>query len=451
MEFARYRTLGRTGVRVSPICLGTDNYGGATPEDEAIRIINRALDAGINLLDTANAYRSEPIIGKALAENGKRHQVILATKVHHPVGPGPNDRDLSRLHIIQQCERSLRRLQTDYIDLYQLHRCCFHIPVDETLSALTDLVRQGKVRYIGCSTHPAWKVMDALMVSELKGYVRYISEQSPYNLLDRRIENELVPMCQAHGLGILAWSPMAMGILAGRYAGWDGDPENYPAGSRAARVGGIYAERVTPRAVEVGDQFVDLAKECGISPAQLAILWVKDQEGITAPLVGARSVEQLEHILPIMEMDLDDFKSINDRYGHHSGDRFLKEVGRILKSLMRESDVLVRYAGDEFIAVLPKTTIEQARLFSYRLQDAVEAAEIDVGIGKMLQVGISLGLASFPTDGTDLESLLMAADKNMYEHKSRRKGHRRKAGELEPSAHQPSLFGAEEGAGPQVG
>ena len=306
MEFARYRTLGRTGVRVSPICLGTDNYGGATPEDEAIRIINRALDAGINLLDTANAYRSEPIIGKALAENGKRHQVILATKVHHPVGPGPNDRDLSRLHIIQQCERSLRRLQTDYIDLYQLHRCCFHIPVDETLSALTDLVRQGKVRYIGCSTHPAWKVMDALMVSELKGYVRYISEQSPYNLLDRRIENELVPMCQAHGLGILAWSPMAMGILAGRYAGWDGDPENYPAGSRAARVGGIYAERVTPRAVEVGDQFVDLAKECGISPAQLAILWVKDQEGITAPLVGARSVEQLEHILPIMEMDLDE-------------------------------------------------------------------------------------------------------------------------------------------------
>jgi aryl-alcohol dehydrogenase-like predicted oxidoreductase len=306
MEFERYRTLGRTGVKVSPICLGTDNYGHVTPEDEAIRIINRALDAGINLLDTANAYRSEPIIGKALAENGKRHQVIVATKVHHPVGPGPNDRDLSRLHIIQQCERSLRRLQTDYIDLYQLHRPCFHIPVDETLGALTDLVRQGKVRYIGCSTHPAWKVMEALMVSELKGYARYISEQSPYNLLDRRIENELIPMCQAHGLGILVWSPMAMGILAGRYVGWDGGPENYPADSRAARAGGIYAERVTPRAVEVGNQFVNLAKEYGISPAQLAILWVKDQEGITAPLVGARTVEQLEHILPVMEMDLDE-------------------------------------------------------------------------------------------------------------------------------------------------
>jgi diguanylate cyclase (GGDEF)-like protein len=148
--------------------------------------------------------------------------------------------------------------------------------------------------------------------------------------------------------------------------------------------------------------------------------------------------------LTVIEMDLDDFKSINDRYGHHSGDRFLKEVGRILKAQMRDSDVLVRYAGDEFIAVLPKTTAEQARLFSYRLQDAVEAAEIDVGIGKMLQVGISLGLASFPTDGADLESLLMAADRNMYEHKSRRKGRRRKQDELEPSAHQPSLFGADE-------
>ena len=154
--------------------------------------------------------------------------------------------------------------------------------------------------------------------------------------------------------------------------------------------------------------------------------------------------------LTVIEMDLDDFKSINDRYGHHSGDRFLKEVGRILKGQMRESDVLVRYAGDEFIAVLPKTTAEQARLFSYRLQDAVESAKIDVGIGKMLSVGISLGLASYPTDGMDLESLLMAADKNMYEHKSRRKGRRRRE-DYEPGTHQPSLFGTEENVEPRVG
>ncbi len=328
-NFMEYRTLGRTGIKVSPICLGTDNYGFVTPEDEAIRMIDRAIDAGINLIDTANVYKSEPIIGKALAENGKRHQVLIATKVHHPVGPGPNERDLSRLHIIRQCEESLRRLRTDYIDLYQLHRACFHIPVDETLSAMTDLVRQGKVRYIGSSTHPAWKIMEAIMVSELKGYVRYVSEQSPYNLLDRRIENELIPMCQAHGVGLLAWSPLAMGILAGRYADWDGKIENYPAGSRAAvdmsgrtkdpagskavledmqsrKGGGIYSERVRPEAVVIGNRFDQLAKEHGVSPAQLALLWAKDQESITATLIGARTMAHLEGLLPVLEMELDE-------------------------------------------------------------------------------------------------------------------------------------------------
>ncbi|MFC2029314.1 aldo/keto reductase [Chloroflexota bacterium] len=324
-----YRPLGRTGVKVSPICLGTDNYGFVTPEDEAIRMIDRAIDAGINLLDTANIYKSEPVIGKALALNGKRHQVLIASKVHHPVGPGPNERDLSRLHIMQQVEESLRRLKTDYLDLYQLHRACFHIPVEETLSAMTDLVRQGKVRYIGSSTHPAWKIMEAIMVSELKGYARFVSEQAPYNLLDRRIENELVPMSQAHGVAILAWSPLAMGILAGRYAGWDGKIENYPAGSRAAwdaegrskdpagakeagadvqapPGGGIYSERVTPEAVAVGNQFVKLANEYSLPPAQLALLWAKDQEGITALLAGARTMEHLELILPVLDMKLDE-------------------------------------------------------------------------------------------------------------------------------------------------
>ena len=154
--------------------------------------------------------------------------------------------------------------------------------------------------------------------------------------------------------------------------------------------------------------------------------------------------------LTVIEMDLDDFKSMNDRYGHHSGDRFLEEVGHILKAQMRDSDVLVRYAGDEFIAVLPKTTLEQARQFSFRIQDAVEGADVDVGIGKTLSVGISLGLAAFPTDGTELESLLMAADKNMYENKMRRKGRRRRGEQLESGAHQPSLFGTEEIAGPRA-
>ena len=300
-----YRTLGRTGVKVAPLCLGTDNFANPTSEAESIAIIERALDAGINLIDTSNSYAQgecERIIGRALAANGRRQQVIIATKAHYPTGPGPNDRGNSRLHLMRACEDSLRRLQTDTIDLYQLHRPAFDIPMDETLGALTDLVRQGKVRYIGSSTAPAWKVMEALMVSELKGLVRFVSEQPPYNLLDRRIENELVPMCQAHGLAILPWTPLAMGVLAGRYS----DAAAFPADSRASLRGGIYAQRVTARGIEIGKQFVQLANERGMSPAQLAVLWVKDQPGITAPLIGPRTVEQLEHFLPVLEMQLDE-------------------------------------------------------------------------------------------------------------------------------------------------
>jgi aryl-alcohol dehydrogenase-like predicted oxidoreductase len=299
-----YRALGRTGVLVSPLCLGTDNFANPTPADEAARLINRALEAGINFIDTSNSYaagESERIIGQTLAENGRRRQTIVATKAYFPTGPGPNDRGNSRLHLIKACEDSLRRLQTDYIDLYQLHRQSPGIPIDETLSALNDLVRQGKVRYIGCSTFPAWSVMEALMVSELKGYARFISEQPPYNLLDRRIENELVPLCQAYGLAIIPWSPMAMGMLAGRYT----DAANYPGGSRASLRGGIYAERVTAQGIETGQKFVQLAQKYNVSPAQLAVLWVKEQPGVTAPIIGPRTIEQLEHLLPVMELQLD--------------------------------------------------------------------------------------------------------------------------------------------------
>ena len=193
-----YRSLGRTGVMVSPLCLGAMNFGNPTTEADSLAIINRALDAGINFVDTANVYNageSERIVGDALKQNGKREQTVLATKVHGRMGDGPNDGGNSRLHIIKACEDSLRRLQTDHIDLYQLHRPSQTIPQDETLRACDDLVRAGKVRYIGCSTHPAWMVMEALATSERYGLARYISEQPPYNLLDRRIENELVPLC----------------------------------------------------------------------------------------------------------------------------------------------------------------------------------------------------------------------------------------------------------------
>ena len=298
-----YRVLGRSGVKVAPLALGTGNFADPTPEDESIRIINRAIDAGINLIDTSNSYsngESERFIGRAWAKGARRKELILATKAFYKVGMGPNDEGLSRLHLIRACEDSLRRLQTDYIDLYQVHRPSPTIPLDETLGALTDLVRQGKVRYIGSSTHPAWKIMEAIMVSELKGHARFVCEQPPNNLLDRRIENEVVPMCQAHGLGLITWSPLAQGVLAGRYS----SATELPADSRGALRGGIYSERITQPGIEVGNKMVSLAEAHGISPAQLATLWVKDQPGITAPLIGPRTLEQLEHLLPVLDMTL---------------------------------------------------------------------------------------------------------------------------------------------------
>ncbi len=299
-----YRLLGRTGLKVSSLCLGTSNFADPTPEEECIAIVNRAIEAGINLIDTGNSYANgecERILGKALSLNNNRQKMLLTTKVHYPMGPGPNDRGNSRLHVLKACEDSLRRLKTDYIDIYLIHRPSPDVAVEETLGALTDLVRQGKIRYAGCSTHPGRRVMETLMVSEKYGHVKYVLEQPPYNLLDRRIENELVPLCKAYGLGIITWAPMAMGVLIGCYS----SAEDYPADSRAALRGGIYAERVTQKGIEVGDRFVQLAKESGISPAQLSILWVKDQDGITAPLIGPRSVKQLEELLPVLEMQLD--------------------------------------------------------------------------------------------------------------------------------------------------
>jgi len=302
-----YRSLGRTGVMVSPLCLGTMNFGAPTSKEESIAIINRALEAGINFIDTSNSYNageSERIIGQALKENGRRDQVILATKVHARVGPGPNDGGTSRYHIIKACEDSLRRLQTDHIDLYQLHRPSLTIPQDETLRAFDDLVRAGKVLYIGCSNHAAWMVMEALAISERYGLNRYISAQPPYNLLDRRVENELIPLCQKHGLAVLPWSPIAGGILAGRYP-----TEEIPPDSRAAQNITFFRPRLTRRARQVAEKVAELARERGMTGAQLALLWVKDQPGVTAPIIGPRTMEHLETFLPVMDMRLSEADS----------------------------------------------------------------------------------------------------------------------------------------------
>ncbi|HLY28088.1 MAG TPA: aldo/keto reductase, partial [Aggregatilineales bacterium] len=239
-----YRNLGRTGVPVSALCLGCMNFGSPTPEDEAITMINYALDHGINFLDTANVYnrgRSEEIVGKALKQNGKRSKIVLATKVHGRM----DDEDIlaagnSRRHIIAACDDSLRRLQTEYIDLYQIHRPESQTPIDETLRALDDLIRAGKVRYIGTSTFPAWQILESLWASHELGLNRFVSEQPPYHLLDRSIERELVPLSQSYGLAILPWSPLARGFLSGKYK----RGQDIPGDSRVARdMQGIFAER----------------------------------------------------------------------------------------------------------------------------------------------------------------------------------------------------------------
>ena len=301
-----YRPLGRSGLRVSPICLGSDNFANPTSEKESLEILNCAVSNGINLIDTANGYaggRSEEIIGKFMQERGCRDDVILTTKFYYPIGnKGINDKGTSRKHIIKACEDSLKRLNTDYIDIYQTHRVDMDTPLEETLGALTDLQRQGKIRYAGSTTSPSWKITEASMLAEYKGLIRMVSEQLPYNLLDRRVENEILPAANAAGLAIFVWSPLAMGLLTGRYDPTNPDSFDTPRFNR----GGIYADRITHKAAEAGQAFVTIARDHGLKPAHLALLWVKDQPHVTAPLCGPRTLAQLQDVLPVMEMSLAD-------------------------------------------------------------------------------------------------------------------------------------------------
>ena len=304
LDDAYYRPFGRTGLRVSPVCLGSDNFANPTPEDESKRIIDCALDAGINLIDTSNSYaagQSEEIIGRALRANGGREDVIVATKAYYPTGDkGINDQRTSRKHLVRACEDSLRRLQTDYIDIYQTHRVCSETALEETLGALTDLQRQGKILYAGSTTSPGWKIAESAMLAEYRGFIRMVSEQLPYNLLDRRVENEILSACDWAGLAVLVWSPLAMGMLAGSYS------NDNPASFESARFqrGGIYAERIASKAVDSAMRFVAVAKRFDLAPAMLALLWVKDQPHVTAPLYGPRTLAQLEELLPVMQMTL---------------------------------------------------------------------------------------------------------------------------------------------------
>ena len=267
-------------------------------------MIDRAIDAGITCIDTADVYvngESERILGDALAANGKRDAVLVATKVGIPRGEGPPEQWHRREHIVASCERSLRSLRTDRIALYQLHRPSSLVPQEETLAALDELVQAGKVRWVGAASFPAWMVMEALGIAASTGAPAFVSEQPPYNLLDRRIENELVPLCTRYGLALLPWSPLGGGILAGRYD----STVDVPADSRAARRPQTRG-RITDAALAVATGLAELARERGLTTSQLALLWAKDQPGITAPIVGPRTMAQLDDALGVLERDLDD-------------------------------------------------------------------------------------------------------------------------------------------------
>jgi len=293
-----YRQLGRSGLRISPLTLGTMTFGGrgqfasvgATDVDGARRQIELAVDAGVNLIDTADVYSggaAEEIVGQALGS--RRDEVLLATKARFPMGKGPNDAGLSRHHLIRACEASLRRLQTDHIDLYQVHEWDGETPLEETLEALDHLVRSGKVRYVGCSNFAGWQVMKALGIAERAGLPRFMSQQIYLSLQERSAEYEIVPSAIDQGLGLLVWSPLAGGLLSGKYR----RGENAPPGSRHATDWDeppIYDEDKLYDTIEV---LVEVAEGRGTSPAQVALAWLLGRPGITSVIIGARTDEQL--------------------------------------------------------------------------------------------------------------------------------------------------------------
>ncbi len=295
-----YRNFGRTGVKVSPLCIGTMNFGGRSSDEEAAAIFDQAFEAGINFYDTANYYnagRAEALLGRIIRERGVRDQVVLASKVYFPMGDGPNDRGNNRLHVMKACEDSLKRLGVETIDLYQIHRVDLEIDQEETIRALDDLVRSGKVHYIGTTTHPAWLVMEGLAISERKSLARYVSEQPPYNLLDRRSENELVPLAQRYNLALIPWSPLAGGILAGRYP-----PGGILHNDSRGATDPTMQDRASERGRRAAIQLAEIAADLGITLSQLALLWLIQQPGITSAIIGPRIPKHLTDNLGVLDL-----------------------------------------------------------------------------------------------------------------------------------------------------
>ena len=321
-----YQNLGRSGLRVSRLCLGAMSFGSPTwrdwvlPEEESRPFFERALDVGINFFDTADMYSlgvSEEIVGRALAELTTRDQVVIATKVNFPMGDGPNDRGLSRKHLFHAVDASLRRLGTDYIDLYQIHRFDPSTPVEETLDALDQIVRSGKVRYLGASSMFAWQFATMLHTSDQHGWARFVSMQNHYNLVYREEEREMLPLCEAEGIGVIPWSPLARGFLAGNRRRKTDDPgqttrtrsDNYAQGM-------YYADSD----FAIVDRLTDVARRRGVSPARLAMAWLLRQPGVTAPIVGTTKVEHLDDAVASLDVTLDDAecKELEELYVPHA-------------------------------------------------------------------------------------------------------------------------------------
>src|SRR3954466_1304843 len=306
-----YRQLGHSGLRVSALTLGTMTFGGrdkfasvgSTDVEGGTRQVDMCLDAGVNLIDTADVYSaglSEEIVGRTI--RGRRDRVLLATKARMPMGEGPNDAGLSRHHLIRSCEASLRRLGTDYIDLYQVHEWDGATPLEETLDALDHLVRSGKVRYVGCSNYAGWHLRKALGISERRGLQRFVSQQIYYSLQARDAEYELVPVALDQGVGILVWSPLAGGLLSGKYRRGDQGPE----GSRHLTDWNEPPVRDEEQTYDIIDALVEIAESHDASPAQVALAWLLGRPGVTSLVVGARTEEQLADNLGAVDLTLED-------------------------------------------------------------------------------------------------------------------------------------------------
>ncbi len=305
----KIKRLGRTGLKVSELCLGTMQWGWTATEQQACRVMDAFFEAGGSFIDTADVYSrwhpgnpggvSEQIIGRWLKSRGNRHQVVLATKARGRMWEGPTGEGLSRAHLIKACEDSLGRLQTDYVNLYQAHAYDADTPIDETLAAMDDLLHAGKVRYIGCSNYPAWRLAKALWSSEVHGLARYESLQPHYNLAHRdEFERELMPLCEEEGLAVIPYSPLAAGFLTGKYRR-DQAPES-------ARAEGIKGRYFNERGFALIDQLDKVAAAHGATDAGIALAWLLSQPAVTAPIVGANSVEQLRETLKAVEIELSD-------------------------------------------------------------------------------------------------------------------------------------------------